>query len=394
MSDGLDLYEVLPREQVGAQTGALYEYQYHQAAAEALTLLTDEASVCVYCEWHDDFVSENSSSACYAFHQVKTRIKSKGPWRLVEFFGITKPSKEQKEPALDQSSIFAHLWDHTTKFGHKCGRFVFVTNAGIESDLADFLCEVSTCSSASQLSAASQAKFQRIFSQASCTLKGVTSDSLFTFLSNLRMGDAVGTVQDLEAVKLLLANRVYESSEVDLLISEARKIGADLVAEVRSRSHRVLDKLPGSTEELRKLKGLIVDDILKVLSLSVDGYRQLRKEGKDAVRTLSRLHRLCRQSRVPEEHVPLLCTCKLTWTSWWIQERDKIETIDILALRHECIDLLKLHVSGSLGFSDLLKQTTELAQKYRPKLASFTPLTGQLVFGLLLEIAVEAEDLR
>ena len=255
MGNSPGLHEVVPREQVGPQTGALYEYQYHQAAAEALSLLTDETSVCVYCEWHDDFVSENSSAACYVFHQVKTRIKSKGPWRLTEFFGLAKTKKGQPESALDGSSIFAHLWDHTTKFGHKCRRFVFVTDAGIQSDLADFLTEVSTCTAAGQLSGPSQIIFQRVLSQASQTLNGVTNESLFNFLSKLTVGDAVGTVQDLEAVKLLLANRVYDSSEVDLLISEARKIGADLVAEVRNRSHRVLATLPGTTEELRQLKG-------------------------------------------------------------------------------------------------------------------------------------------
>jgi hypothetical protein len=136
------LHEVSPREQVGPQTGALYEYQYHQAAAEALSLLSNDDLVCVYCEWHDDFVSEDVSSSGYAFHQVKTRIKSKGPWRISEFFGLRKKTKDQPEPPAEASSIFAHLWDHTSKFGSRCRTFVFVTDAGVESDFATFINEV------------------------------------------------------------------------------------------------------------------------------------------------------------------------------------------------------------------------------------------------------------
>jgi hypothetical protein len=394
MASNPALHEVVPREQVGAQTGALYEYQYHQAAAEALSLLTDEAAVCIYCEWHDDYVVENSSAACYAFHQVKTRIKSKGPWRLNEFFGLTRKKAGQPEPPSDPTSIFAHLWDHMTKFGHMCGRFIFVTDAGVESELKEFLSAVHGCSSIEELSGTARIAFDRILAQASQSLAALTNVGLFTFLSKVQIRDAVGTVQDFEAVKAILASRIYDASEVDLLISEARKIGADLVTEVRSRSHRVLDTLPQSTGELQRLKGLIVEDVLKVLSLSVEGYRQLRNEGKETVRTLSRLHRLCRRSNIPEEHIPLMCSCKVAWNSWWMQERDRLDTLDVLALRNDCVDVLRAHVSGAITLPKLIDQANAIAQKYKGRLTSFTPISGDSVFGLFLEIAVDAQDLQ
>jgi hypothetical protein len=244
----------------------------------------------------------------------------------------------------------------------------------------------------SELSLGSGSIFRRVLSQTQQTLTEVTEQSLFSFLSKLLISDAVGSAQDLAGVKALLANRVFESSEVDLLMSEAHKIGADLVSQVRSRSHLVLLTLPSSTTDLRKLKGLVLDDVLRVLSLSVEGYHQLREEGKTAVRTLSRLHRLCRKSGIPEEHIPLLCACKLAWTSWWLDERDKVDTVDILALRQECIAALKAHIAGAVDFDQLLKQASALADKYRTILKSFTPITSDGVFGLLLEIAVETGD--
>ena len=70
----------------------------------------------------------------------------------------------------------------------------------------------------------------------------------------------------------LIADLILGASEVDLRISEAKKIGAQLVAVVRDKSHLILKTLPASIEELRSRKGLMIEDILGVLSLSVEGY--------------------------------------------------------------------------------------------------------------------------
>ena len=394
MSIATGLHEVFPREQIGSQTDALYEYQYHQAAAKALTLLADDSIVCVYCEWHDDYVAENGipSSPRFTFHQVKTRTKSKGPWPPGEFFGLARRPKGKAEPPSEASSIFGRLWDHTSKFGSNCSNFIFVTDAGIDPQFSDFLADVHGHECSTELSAESGKIFDRILAQSSQSLDGVTAESLFAFLSKLRVEEAIGSAQDLDGVKALLASRIFDSSEVDLAMSEARKIGGGLVSKVRSRSHLILKALPETTEELRQLKGLVVDDVLKELSLSIEGYRSLKQEGKTAVRTLSRLHRLCRRTKIPEEYIPLLCSCKLAWTSWWVDERDKVDALDALALKHDCADLLKVHRAGSLDFQGLLDQSRIIADKHRTVLTSFTPITREAVFGLLLEMAVEAAE--
>lgn len=43
MSVAAGLHEIFPREQVGGPTGALYEYQYHQAAAALPMMKTGES---------------------------------------------------------------------------------------------------------------------------------------------------------------------------------------------------------------------------------------------------------------------------------------------------------------------------------------------------------------
>jgi len=72
------LGEVEPRERAGAQTGRKYEYQYERTARASLDLLVDSCKqVCVYCDWHDDYVAEvGDSPTRYVFHQVKGRSTS------------------------------------------------------------------------------------------------------------------------------------------------------------------------------------------------------------------------------------------------------------------------------------------------------------------------------
>ena len=48
-----------PASASGAQTGRKYEYQYERTGRAALDLLAEDAKhVCVYCDWHDDYVVE------------------------------------------------------------------------------------------------------------------------------------------------------------------------------------------------------------------------------------------------------------------------------------------------------------------------------------------------
>ena len=65
---GIRLGHVEPRERVGSQTGRKYEYQYERTARAALELLADGAThVCIYCDWHDDFVAEVGSPVVSSF---------------------------------------------------------------------------------------------------------------------------------------------------------------------------------------------------------------------------------------------------------------------------------------------------------------------------------------
>lgn len=233
--------------------------------------------------------------------------------------------------------------------------------------------------------------FEKILVQAKKTFPEITDQTLLRFLRQLEVREGLGGVQGLNETKILIANRILTASEVDLKLSEAKKIGAQLVAAVRDKSHLTLKSLPATPQELRTRKGLMIQDILAVLSLSVEGYKELRQSGRDAVVTLSRLQRYCRRNNITESFIPDLCTYKVGWAAWWMEQRNVVDELDYLALKGQCAEILTAHSFGTLKIDQLVDQARSLAEKYADKLPSSTPLTAELVMGLIITLVVDAE---
>ncbi len=393
---GVGLHEVEPREQVGAGTGNAFEFQYHQAAAGALEVLDDTKVACVYCEWHDDYVIESAGVSAYRFHQVKTRGGAQGPWRVNEFFGVrTRKGKSKSAvaaPIADADSIFGRLFDHVQKFGARCEHFVFVTDAGVTKEFTDLLDAVRSVSDSVALVGAPADSFNELVAVLPAAFPSIKSDHIFEFLRRLYVQDAFGKIANINDCRVLLGGRIYQMSEVDLTQSETQKIGAELVAVVREKSHRKLPELPASNSELRSSKGLVLEDVLRILSLSSEGYRELQVSGREGVVALSRLHRLCRRSKVSESVIPELCQLKTAWDAWWVRQRHVVNALDQISLKNSCASALKVHSDGHLSFDGLGQEASNLATKYSTILTSSEPLTKDLVFGLMLAVAVEAES--
>lgn len=391
------LHEVEPREQNGAMTGERYDFQYHEAAAGALQVLDDTKVACVYCEWHDDYVVETAGIRSYRFHQVKTRAASQGPWTVNEFFGVKRPKgrKPKKAPpklAARTDSIFGRLFDHVAKFGDRCQWFVFVSDAGAETSLHALIDGAHTASGYQALQEPVSSAFAELCSALQTVFPKLVEENLFRFLGRLYLQEAIGKLSDLKGCRTLIGARIRDLSEVDLRISEAQKIGDELVALVREKSHRKLMSLPSTDVELRRDKGLVLEDVLRILSLSAEGYRELKLNGRQAVIALSRLHRRCRSSKVPENLIPELCRMKASWDTWWVLQRHRVSPLDYTALKKECVAAIQAHASGALNFNDLNAEAQSIATKYGPLVTSTEPLDKELVFGLMLTVVAEAEQ--
>lgn len=394
------LGEVEPRERAGAQTARKYEYQYERTARATLNLLsTQQKQFCVYCDWHDDFVVElEGTGAVYEFNQVKGRKSSQGPWSFRDFFGVAlpRPPKAAKAPKqvktgkaakVAPDAIFIRMLQHRTNFKGACAALAFVTNAGVEPTLSSFLSALKAVSSPEGLSGEPAALFQHL-ARAYVAGKQVTSaGDLYLWIRELRLLTDQGNLESPEAALLELADVIVEFSEIDLLQRQSKQIAREVVSQVRRRVAHTTTLVPASDDTLRLEKGVVIEDILGMLSLSSQAYEQLREgDPTDAVKTLSRLQRYCQKHNLTE-HLVSICDFKSQWDVWRTVERHAVSKADYLLLEHKAVSLLRSNV----GLADLVREAKAIASDFAGLTAM--SLTPDHVMGLFFSLAAQSESL-
>jgi len=391
-SGGRQLGQVEPRERVGAQTGRKYEYQYERTARAALDLLADGSKhVCVYCDWHDDYVVELSQPPTrYIFHQVKGRKSSQGPWKFAEFFGVQmkKASKPAKNaPAVTTDAIVPLMLLHHQNFGESCAGLAFITNSGLDPRLANFLEAVRNAPDVAHLPDEMRIAFEHLASGYTAMTPPLSSSEaeLFTWLRGLAAHTDQGQLEDQDAALLELADVVENYSEIDLLQRQAKQIAREIISQVRRKVAHSTTVVPTSEEQLRRDKGLVITEILSVLSLSVQAYEQLKAgEGRDTVKTLSRLQRFCRKHGMIDDLVHI-CGFKALWDTWRTTERHFVSSVDYTLLEKRARELL----TTDLKLEKAVAEAKDIANQFSNVAAS--PLTPEHVMGLIFSLAAQAE---
>ncbi len=374
-------------EQIGAQTGELFEYQYHQAANTTLLLLDGEVHS-VYCEWHDDFVTESVSTE-YEFFQVKTRTKKLGPWRISDFFGTPKKTNKKKVDPADGTSFFLKMFRTWLQFEKSTRSCLLVSDNDLDENFQSLLHRVKTSSSVADVSQDSWFNF--IVASVNQVASEVTDASLYRFLRLFDLRSALGVINDPSGCRAMIADRIVAVSEVEVMYRETQHMTAELVTLVRKKS-QYKAKTTRDAESLRKRKAITLPELLSLLSLSPEGYRELKATGRDAVRTLSRLHRWCHNLNFPPRIIPVLCKLKAQWTAWWIANRHVLTTVDELRLRTAAQNMLLGQSRQGGSFDTIIGQSKLIAEKLGPELGTSSILTADEVFGLVLDMAVEAQS--
>ncbi len=395
LNGGPRLGQIEPRERAGAQTGRKYEYQYERTARAALDLLADKANhICVYCDWHDDYVVElGSPPTRYVFYQVKGRKSSQGPWNFKDFFGVSKKTaaKPSKVPAqVTTDAIVPLMLLHHRNFGDSCAGLAFVTNAGLNPALSHFLETVGHSSCEGDLPEEDRNAFQhlaRAYLAASPPLVSSASD-LFTWLRGLTVQTDQGNLEDPEAALLELGNVVGDYSEIDLLQRQAKQIAREIINRVRGKAAHSTTVVPAADEQLRHDKGIVIAELLSVLSLSAQAYEQLKAgEGPETVKNLSRLQRFCQKNDM-KDHLVQICEFKAQWDIWRTIERHFLKSVDYMLLETKAKDLLR----AALGIGKVVAEAKDIAKQFSGLTA--TPLTPEHVMGLVFSLAAEAEALN
>lgn len=431
---------IIPREQAGPRTGRKYEFQYEEAALACLKLLEEGAASCVYCEWHDDFVVEhNEASQCsYVFHQVKTRAHSKGAWSMFEILGIKKP-REPKAPKVepkpkripkkvrtspdqctsrvqptspseqpastepvpppitlalrDEESIAIRMLDHHRKFKDACALFVMVSPTSVLTDPMLALVEqTKSCDAPDKLGQEQQMLFAALVAAHQGRDPSVTADELWMLLRRLQIVIASASEPDPRVAVGLMGQIILDLSEVDVSVAEQRRISEALLKVVRDRSHKILSA-PLEEGEVRRQKSVTLREVIKLLPLSVDGWERLRQGEKAAVKSLSRLQRICRESGMSEQMIVTVADLKLLWHEWRGRVGDSLTKDMLGVLREQGIALLRELTTGAsvTRFQDLQRS----AETAAASLASIGRMPGglnaEIVMGLVFALAAESE---
>lgn len=410
-----------PAEKTGALTGRQYEYQHEQATVGALEMLAQPDRLCVYCEWHDDFVVESTKNkpVGYHFHQVKSKSLALGAWTFHDIFGVSPPKpktpaqlakeqakadKQAKQAAANQpavavnphkalvvgeDAIFRRLLAHYATFEARCAEFVFVTNNGVAPDVTKLVEAVASVSSFAALESPTRSLFDQLvrgYVEASPPLVATASD-LFSRLKSLRIATEQGSLKPESALNDI-CNRVFEYSEIDLQMSDQKQIARQLVQLVRTKATDTSVKPPAGDAVLRARKGVVISELLGVLSLSHEGYTALRDGGsKDLVKTLSRLQRYCRKAGGLEPYTAQICSLKAKWDTWRTTQRHQIQDADYLTI----VNAAHAIISAQKTLDVLINLARQTAEALQASLPSGVSIEADHVLGLVFSLAADAE---
>lgn len=390
MSRSKRLHEVLPREQSGSRTPQQYYYQYCQVANECFGLFESSEKLCVFCEWHDDFVTEHGSDSSvdiYAFSQVKTKSLNRGPWKLNEIFGAGGRGKE-----LKQDSAFFRMVQNYLVFKEQCRQFIFVTNTGVDDKLHKFMQGIAGCDSISTLTGDIKKEFAKLWSAYKPHFNSGTEEEFLRLLKKFEIKAEVGTLGDhINLLRSQVEDRVREFCEIDLKRSQAERITNNIIDLVRKRSQHQIKTLPIPEKALQSAKAIRAEDVFACLPLSKDGLKVLQSGKGDIkanVLALSRLHRLCQDSDIPEELISEICNFKVKWDLWIQEKKHDFDESDVSAIKLECIKALS---DKNTSFDALGERAKDIAKQFNPKLPAHVQVSESLILGFIFSLASQME---
>lgn len=377
------IHEVKPREQ--SATDDRYGYQHSQTAYESFVLLEDDDAICLYCEWHDDFVTEYKGSAnLYVFCQVKSRTLSKGPWTVNAFFGVPKAKTDK----ISHDSVFVKMLEHHKNFSTLCRSFQFITNNGINDEFTGLIEDVAASSDVASIPKASKAAFLKIAKRYETDL-GVDEASLFVLLKKIVLKPEQGHLSlHKDMLRVEVENKVREYSEVELSIPEAKRITDNLVNLIKDRANAKITSIPAQEDKLRQDKALFAENILDTLALSKDGFNSLKQNkqtGKQRLLTLSRLQRLCAKHGFPPEYTRFVCDLKVKWDLWYLNHKYSLGDDDFEALRTSCT----MVIVRNLPISGWAPEANRIATEFNGKITGNLHVSEELIMGLLFALVAE-----
>ncbi len=388
-----NLTSIPPREKSGRDTALRFEYQYRFAAEAALEILEGTGVVCVFCDYHDDYVTqkEDGTSHKYEFVQVKTNKKEKHEWDFSKVFGVSKGKKVLKDGP--SKSFAGKLFYHQLSFDEQCLNVTLLTNVFVVDDLSTLIQECSKVDSYDKLTGESSEWFNKISSSFQADFKNDNLDNtiIFNFLKKFRLRTQAGDLVDEEQKhSALFLKKIYDFSEVELTQREGYKIYSDLIEKVREKSIASIEATI-TPDELKSKAGIVLDDLLSILSISKSGYEILKNGGdQKAIKTTTKLQKYLSSKGASTSMLDIACRAKVLWDNWIRQNRHVIGETDLGLLTIKCSTLIKEQNTMGRTIDQLLKEFETIAISFNGKINY--QLNSDLVFGLYLSLIAKGEE--
>ncbi len=361
-----ELHEVKPREQAGRDTLERYNAQIRAASIACLSILEGKDVKRVFCEFHDDFVIEKviASDIRYTFVQVKTKEKLREIWKLRDVFGILK-RKSAKNPQADEmirDSFIGKLLQHTINFGESCNEIVFLTNTHVDEDIENIIDDIVSETFSNTHCKLIIDSFNNCFISIQEDHEKLDIDAIKQKLKKLKFETDVEYIKSKhETFEILAKQKIFKFSEIELSHTEAKEILFSLLALVNSKSSVKINDC--SSENIKKLAGIDIDDLLDVLSISKRAYYDFLDNGDEhALKSASVIERLLRKAGANDMEVDFFTRCKIKWDQWLRNNRHIISEFDYITIDREInatLDKLTF-LHGNLFLSNLRTFINEL----------------------------------
>jgi len=371
------------REQNGRDSFSRYRAQVRSAAVASLSILEGANVDRVYCDLHDDFVirKKDGDGFSYIFYQVKTKGKQNHNWTINEVFGLNTRIKDQTKQSVEsiKESFVGKLLLHTVVFDEFCNSVIFQTNVNNSDEVDDLLADIQSGVFANKFSKVILERFTECFGGDSITYSPEEAKSK---LSKLSFESDVSFLKDGDNYfELIVKEKIFEFSEIDLERAEFREILLRLLDLVERKSSGVIKTW--DADSIESCAGISIDDLLTILSISKDAYYSLLKGGdSSAIKSASMIQRALKAGGADTSMVMYCSKCKTDWDLWFRNARHVIQELDLLTISERVGATLKntVDLQGFLALNNLRMPVKNLLAELEEQGLRFD-LTEDLLLG-------------
>ncbi|KPZ26723.1 dsDNA nuclease domain-containing protein [Pseudomonas coronafaciens] len=382
------------REQNGRDSFSRYRAQVRSAAVASLSILEGGTVDRVYCDLHDDFVirKKDGEGFTYIFYQVKTKGKQNHNWTINEVFGLNTQLRDQSKQNVDafKGSFVGKLLLHTVVFDQYCNSVIFQTNVNNSDEVEDLLSDIESGIFAHKFSKVMLDRFNECFGE---NVNSFSPEQVKSMLSKLSFESDVSFLKEGDNYfELIVKEKIYEFSEIELERAEFREILLRLLELVEKKSSGVIKTWDANSIE--SCAGISVDDLLSILSISKDAYYSLLSGGDgNAIKSASIIQRALKSSGADISMIMYCSKCKTDWDVWYRSARHVIQELDLLSISERVSAILysTMNTQGVLGMNNLRIPIKNLLVELESESLKFD-LTNDLILGGVFSALVRGKS--